>query len=79
MRRVIGKPRGLKLIRYTARFIDITEYLDSVPRAKLIKKIGMTELNEKHFNSIPNSWIKQASVQVFDCGSITFLNPVNMF
>ena len=30
-------------------------------------------------NSVPNVWSKQAYVQVFDCGSITFRKSVNMF
>ena len=28
---------------------------------------------------MPNSWYRQAYVQVFDCGSITFNKAVNMF
>ena len=37
------------------------------------------ELNEIMLNSIPNIWIKQAYVQVFDFESITIKAAVNMF
>ena len=42
-------------------------------------KIGDTELNKILLNSIPNGWIMQAYVQVFDCEYITFKKLVNMF
>ena len=42
-------------------------------------KIGDTELNKILLNSIPNGWIMQAYVQVFDCESISFIKAVNMF
>ena len=38
-------------------------------------KIGVTELNEILLNSMPNSWYKQAYVQVFYCESIYSKNP----
>ena len=59
--------------------IDINEYLDSFPWLKLTDNIGMTELNEILSDIMPNSWINQAYVQVFDCNYITFKNAVNMF
>ena len=37
------------------------------------------ELNEKFVNSMPNSWIKQAYVQGFDCESINFEKSGNIF
>ena len=33
----------------------------------------------KFLNSMPNSWIKQAHVQGFDCEPIRFKKAVNMF
>ena len=42
-------------------------------------KIGVTELNKKLLNGMPNSWFWQSYVQVFDCESITFKKSVNMF
>ena len=42
-------------------------------------KIIVVELNGILLNSMPNSWNKQAYVQVFDCESISFLKAVNMF
>ena len=49
------------------------------PRAKISDKICVTELNEILLNSMPNRWIKQSHVQVFDCGFINFKESVNMF
>ena len=73
------KPRGLKVRNYAARLIDLNEYLASFPGAKMTDKIGVTELNEGFLDSMPNSWSKQAYVQVFDCKYITFKKNVNMF
>ena len=42
-------------------------------------KMGVTELNENLLNSMPNSWSKQAYVQGFYCGNISFKRAVNMF
>ena len=67
MRRGIKKPRSLTVRRYTARLIDLNEYLASFPRAALTDNIGVTKLNEILLNSMPNSWSKQAYVQGFDC------------
>ena len=39
----------------------------------------MMELNEILFNSIPNSWSKQACVHGFHCEYITLQKYVNMF
>ena len=39
----------------------------------------MTDLNENFRNCMPNSWSKQAYVQVFDCEYTTFNKAVNMF
>ena len=39
----------------------------------------MMELNEILLNIIPNSWSKNAYVQVFDCNYITFKTAFNMF
>ena len=41
--------------------------------------IGVTKLDKILPNSMPDSWSKQAYVQVFDCDSITFKKAVNMF
>ena len=36
-------------------------------------------MNENLLNSMPNSWIKQACMQGFDCGYIFFKKSFNMF
>ena len=74
MRHGMSKPRGLKVRRYTARLIKPNDYLDVFPGANISDRIFLTELNEILLNGMPNSWIKQAYVQVFDCESITFKN-----
>ena len=61
------KPRGLKVRFYAACLIDLNDYLDLFHGENLTDKIGMTELNEILLNSMPNSWINQAYVHVFDC------------
>ena len=62
-----------------ACLIDLNEYVATFPGAKPTQKIGVTEINENLLNSMPNSWIKQAYVQVFDCEFITFKRAANMF
>ena len=71
MRHGTEKPRALTVRRYAARLIDINEYLTSFPGATLNDKIGVNELKEILQNIIPNSWSRQAYLQVFDCESIT--------
>ena len=71
MRRATRKPHRFKVRYYVTHLIDLNEYLDSFPVAKLTDKIGMTDLNEILLNSMPNSWSKQAYVQIFDCEYIT--------
>ena len=63
---------GLKVRHYTARLIDIIEYLALFSGEELIEKIGVTELKAFFLNSMPNSWIKQAYVQGVDSGYVTF-------
>ena len=53
--------------------------LGFIPWGKADWKIGMMELNEILFNSIPNSWSKQACVHGFHCEYITLQKYVNMF
>ena len=79
MRHGMRNPHGLKVRRYAARLIDLNEYLALLPWEKLTYKIGVTELIEFFLNSMPNSWIRQAYVQGFDCKAITFEKDVNMF
>ena len=43
MHRGMEKPRCLKVRRYTARLIDLNEYLDLLPGATLSDKIGVTD------------------------------------
>ena len=62
-----------------ACLIDLNEYLHSFPGSAQTHKIGMTELNEILLNIMPNSWSKQAYVQVFDWKSITSTKYVNVF
>ena len=73
MCRGMMKNRGLKLRRYTDRMIDLNEYLSVLHGAKLSDEIFETELNRILLNSMPNIWIRQACVQVFDCETITFI------
>ena len=42
-------------------------------------KIGITEIYDILFYSIPNRWSKQPCVQGFDFGYIYFNKAVNMF
>ena len=70
--------RSLKVRSYAARLIDLNEYLASFPGENLSDKIGVTELNEILLSSISNIWYKQAYVQGFDCGSISYKKVLNM-
>ena len=79
MRRVLSKPRGIKVRRYTAYFIDLKKYLGSFPGATLSVKICVTELREILLNSMPTSWSKQEYLKGFDGESISFQEAVNMF
>ena len=72
MRRIMKKPCGLKVGRYAASLIDISKYLDLFPGETLSGEIRLTKLNGFFLNHMLNSWIKQAYVQGFDCGNITF-------
>ena len=74
MRRCMKNPRIVKVRRYAARLIDLNEYLSSFPGATMADKMGVSELNKKLSNSMPNSWSKQAYVQGFDCETISFKN-----
>ena len=58
-------PRRLKVREYAACLVDLNELLASFPGTKLTDNIGMVELNGILLNSMPNSWSKQAYVQVF--------------
>ena len=79
MRRWMKKLRILTVRSYAARLIDLNEYLLSFPGVTLTDKIGVTKLNEILIKIMPNSWSKQAYVQGFDCGSITFKKAINIF
>ena len=72
MRRCMKNPRILNVRRYAERLIDLNEYLASFPGSAVTDKMGVTELNEILLNSIINSWSKQAYIQSFACGSISF-------
>ena len=65
MHRCMKNPHILKVRRYAARLIDLNGCLASFPGATMSDNIGVTELNEKLLNSIPNRYSKQAYVQVF--------------
>ena len=69
----VKKSRSLKVRCYAAWLIDLDEYLASFTEATIADKIGVTEINEIIWNSIPKSWSKQAYVQGFDCESIFLL------
>ena len=79
MRRCMIKTLSLNVRRYAARLIDLNEYLESFPEVTINDKIGITEINKKLLNSIPNSWYKKSHVQGFDCESISFKKAVKMF
>ena len=67
MRRRMSKPRSLKVRSYVARFIDFNKYLGLFPGDTFSDKIGVTELEKKMLNSMPNDCSKQVYVQGFDC------------
>ena len=71
MRRGMKKPHALKVRLYLDCLIELSKYLHSFPGSALTHKIGMAELSEILLISMPNSWSKQAYVQVFDWRSIT--------
>ena len=79
MCRGMRNPRRSKVRRYASLLIDINDNLSVAPGTTLSGKIGVTEINEILLNSMPNSWIKPAYVQVFDCKSIILKKLVNMF
>ena len=79
MRRCMIKTLSLNVRRYAARLIYLNEYLESFPEVTINDKIGITEINKKLLNSIPNSWYKKSHVQGFDCESISFKKAVKMF
>ena len=58
MRRIIRKPRGLKVRRYMARLIDLNEYLAVFPGGNMSENNWTTELYKNLLNSTPRSWIK---------------------
>ena len=74
-----SKLGGLKERHYTARLIDLKKYLALLPGATFSDKIGVSGLNEILFNSMLNSWNKQAYVQGFDCEYIYFKNQLTCF
>ena len=59
--------------------VELNKYLDVFPGENISDKIHVVELNLKNLNIVPNSWIKQAYVEVFYCESITFKADVKMF
>ena len=61
----------VKVRLYAARLVDLNFYLDLFPGENISDKICGMELNEILLNSMPNSWSKQAYVQVFYCEYIT--------
>ena len=73
------KPRGLKVRRYTARLLDVNEYLAVFPGSNTSDKICIKEINENLLSSMPNRWIKYPYVQVFDFKFINFKASVNIF
>ena len=79
MRCGIRKQCGLKVRRYEAHLIKLNKYLAPLSGEKLRHKIGVTKLNGKFLNSMPNSWSKQAYLRGYDCESITVKKDVNMF
>ena len=72
MRCGMKNPRSLKLRRFSARLIDLIEYLASFSGAALADKIDVTELNDILLNRMTNRWSKQAYVQGFDREFISF-------
>ena len=79
MRRGMSNQCVLKVRQYQACLINLNKYLYLFTGSKLTGKIGMTEINEILLNIMTNSWTKQAYVQGFDGGYITFKKSVKMF
>ena len=75
----IKNPCSLKLRRYAARLIDLNEYLASFPQAIMVDKMGVTKLNGIILTNMKNICLKQAYVQGFECGNISFKKAVSMF
>ena len=73
------KTRKIIAKRYAARLIYPNDYLAYSPGVTLTDKISIKDLKEILLNSMPNSWSKQAYIQVFDCESITFKKAIHMF
>ena len=67
----MSKLRTLKVRRYAACMIYLTECLDVFPGAKASDKICEAEINGIFLNSMPNSWSRREYVQGFYCESIT--------
>ena len=78
MCRRMKNTRALKIICYSARMIDINDYLYMLPWSKGSDKLFQTGLNGSFLKSMPNIWIRQAYVQQFDCETIT-KKTANMF
>ena len=55
MRRGMRKPHGLKVRRYAAILIDLSEYLASLPGATLSENFSVTEFDNPTMNSSFNS------------------------
>ena len=79
IRRMMRKPRSLKLRGYAARLIELNEYFTVFPGENISDCFYVTELNKILLNSTPNICINQACIQGFDCEYITFKAAVNMF
>ena len=70
MHRVMRKPHGLQVRRYSDCMIDPNEYLAVFYGAKANELFCETGFNEK-LNTMHNSCIRQAYMQGFYCESIT--------
>ena len=79
MRHGMMNPRGLKVRRYTFHVVGLKGCLTLFPGLKLSYNIYVKEMNKTLFNIMPNSWSKQAYLQVFYCESITFNKYFRMF
>ena len=62
----MSNTRVLKVRRYADRLIDLNEYVTLFPGEMASGFSCVTELNGSLLNSMPNIWIKQTYVQVFD-------------
>ena len=66
MRHAMRKPLKILFKHFCARHKELNNYLPLFPGSSASKKMPPEELNEILLHAVPNSWAKQASLQVWD-------------